>query len=318
MPSVLSMESAKVHGVCARDPEKTARFAKAWEIPRVYRTAEEMMEDPKIEIVYVATPNALHACHAAMALRYGKHVLVEKPFTVSEQQARYLQELAQKEGRFLMEAMWTRFFPATERLLELTADNAIGTVHNIRADFSFSRPYREGMPLYTPELGGGMLLDGGCYPLAFASMIYGRPPVRTMGLAEFAHGVDVRANVVMEFAEGGLASLFCGGDTPSAWDAVIFGETGKIEVPQFHAPSGFVVTSYKDGTVRQYSFPYPSGGYQFEFQEVMHCVEQGYLESPRWPLRQTVERTGVLERQLRAWGLQISCGADGGMSCLDC
>lgn len=296
---------AEVLAVASRTPGKAKSFAGKWGIPRSYESYEALVIDPDIDIVYIATPNSLHCTLAKLAMEHGKHVLVEKPIAMSAAQAREMAACAKENGVFLMQGIWTRFFPAVRELKALLHDGVIGSVHNLQADFAYSMPYIAGHRMFEPALGGGALMDVGIYSLAFASDIYGAAPVQAVGLANKAYGVDLRANGVLQFPGGGMASFFCSCDTRAPETCRIFGEKGWIEVPKFYAPSGFRVHLYGCDHAQEYTFPLDAEGFQYEITAVSDCVRQGLMGCPLLPLEETVALMEVMDKLRSDWGIRF-------------
>jgi predicted dehydrogenase len=175
--------SGRVVAVGSRSRESADRFADKFGIPNRHSSYEALVEDPQVDVVYVATPHPMHHGNALLALQAGKPVLVEKPFTMNAAEARELVETARSKRLFLMEAMWTRFLPHIAEIRGLLAANALGDIVSVSADHGQWFAEDPGFRLFAPELGGGALLDLGIYPVSFASMILG-PPDRIMALID--------------------------------------------------------------------------------------------------------------------------------------
>lgn len=203
----------------------------------------ELVADPKLDAVYIATPAALHRDHVALALEAGKPVLCEKPFTVTAAEARDLAALARTTGTFLMEAMWTRFIPAIQALKARIEAGEIGDVRMIQADLGFAVPYDPSNRFYAPELGGGALLDLGIYPLSLAWYLLGTPDAGQMLVGAAPNGVDARAAMVLRFPGGALASLSCSFDQRLANRAVVTGTRGSLALDApLYAPERITLT----------------------------------------------------------------------------
>src|SRR3954447_11081698 len=196
-------ENLDLVAVASRTIENASAFAEEFEVPRAYGDYDALLEDDAVEVVYIGTPIATHAELARRALRAGKHVLVEKAFTTTADDARGLAALAAREGRFLMEAMWMRFNPAFRRMLDEVEKGAIGEVRTVHAGFGI--PFPEDWNIWRPELGGGALLDMGVYPLTLAHLMLGRPE-SVMATGELRDdGLDVTASVYLRHGEGRFA-----------------------------------------------------------------------------------------------------------------
>ncbi len=289
--------------VGSRDRERAREFAERYGIPHYYDSYEELVADPDVEAVYVATPHPMHRRDALLALGQKKHVLVEKAFTMNAAEAREVVSAARGADRFLMEAMWTRFLPHVVEIRRLLSDGAIGPLVALHADhgkwFAKDPTHR----LFAPELGGGALLDLGVYPVSFASMVLGAPR-RVEALVDPAFtGVDGQTSMLFGYESGAHAVLTCTSRARSASRASIIGEDGRIEIEgDFYAPTAFSLVS-RSGATSRVEIPVEGRGLQFQAVEVHDCVRSGRHESSIMPLDETVEimatMDAVLERLTR-------------------
>ncbi len=171
------------YAIASRSEERAATFAREFGFPVAYGSYEALVADPRVDAVYIATPHPQHLPHAQLALRAGKPTLCEKPFTVNADEARALIATARESGVLLMEAMWTRFFPAYQQALEWLAAGEIGALTYLSAEIGFRSRASAESRLFDPALAGGALLDVGVYPVALAADCFGGPPVRMNALA---------------------------------------------------------------------------------------------------------------------------------------
>jgi dihydrodiol dehydrogenase / D-xylose 1-dehydrogenase (NADP) len=292
--SLKSIEDAELTAVSSRDAGRAAGYAGKYGAKRYYGSYEELVKDPDIDIIYVATPHSAHLDCTMMCLKAGKSVLCEKPFTINASQAKLLVDTAREQKVFLMEAMWTRYLPAIVKVRELSASGAIGEVRMIKADFGFRTDIIPQARLFNPDLGGGALLDVGIYPLSFASMILGSKPLKASGTSNTGiTGVDEQCAFLLTYEGGQLAVLSAAIRTHIPHDAWVLGTEGYIKIPDFwHADS---VELSRNGKVEILKLPYLSNGYAHEAIEAMDCLRQGRLESPVMPLDETVELMHVLD-----------------------
>ncbi|MDQ1255520.1 MAG: hypothetical protein QG656_112, partial [Candidatus Hydrogenedentes bacterium] len=166
-------KGAELAAVGSRRQETADRFGDSFGIPFRHASYEALANDPSVDVVYIATPNSLHKEHTLLCLDAGKAVLCEKPFALNAAEARAMVTAARERGLFLMEAMWTRFIPLTVHLRELLAENALGEIRMLTADFGFRGDFEPEGILWNRAYGGGSLLDVGVYPVSFASMLFG-------------------------------------------------------------------------------------------------------------------------------------------------
>ncbi len=200
---------AKLHSVHSRSAEKAKKFAATYGFKDSFNELELFLQDPELEIVYIATPNNLHAQHAIQCLEANKHVLVEKPFALNAAEAKQIQKTARQQNRFCMEAMWTRFMPLYQEVAALLHQNALGEVKYLEASFGYARAYDPEGREFNPKLGGGSLLDLGVYPISLALMLLGTPD-RVEGFCHKAKsGVDSMSQVSFHYNNGAVARLHC-------------------------------------------------------------------------------------------------------------
>ena len=202
-------DSGRIAAVGSRQMDSANRFADRFDIPNRHASYEALVADPGVEVVYVATPHPLHHSGALLALRAGKSVLVEKPFTMNAGEADDLVATARADGLFLMEAMWTRFLPHIAEIRRLLAEGALGEIVMVTADHGQWFPKDRDSRLFAPELGGGALLDLGVYPVSFASMVLGKPDRIAALIEPTFTGVDGQASMLFGYSNGAQAALTC-------------------------------------------------------------------------------------------------------------
>ena len=302
-----------IYAAGSRDQAKSEAFVQKYGGTKGYGSYEELVNDPDVDCVYVATPHPYHHDHALLALRAGKAVLCEKPFTVNTKEAEEVVAEARQRGLFLMEGMWSRCFPIIRKAKELAASGAIGTPRLIEADFGFGAgtvteagvlavTNPEGR-LFSPALAGGALLDVGVYPISLAQMFFGAPDkiaaVATLGTT----GVDENTGVLLHFANGAVAVLHTSIQTNTVQKATILGTGGRIEI---HAPwwCPQSLTVHRSGqeaeTIRE---PFTGGGFQFEAMHVAECLRAGKTESELITLDETLSILQTLDTVRREIGL---------------
>lgn len=296
------LPAAELVAVGSRQQETADAFGDEFDIPRRYASYGELVADPAVDVVYIGTPHSFHHRDALMALEAGKHLLVEKAFTLNGRQASEIIELARRKELFVMEAMWTRFFPLMARLRELLAEGALGQLKMVRADFSHSAPYDPRNRFFDPHLGGGALLDLGIYPISLASMVLGESQ-QVSGVAHIGEtGVDEQGACLLSYAEGALAVLSFSLRTDAPPEASISGTEGRIEIHgNWYSPASMTVTRGKES--QRIEMPFAGSGYQFEAVEVMARIRQGHTESEIMPLDETLAIMRVLDELRAQWGM---------------
>ena len=291
----------RVASVGSRDRVRAERFATAHGVPTTHHGYDELVEDPHVDVVYVATPHSHHREHALLAIAAGKHVLVEKAFTRNEAEAVEVLDAAREAGVFVMEAMWTRFLPHVAALRGVIARGEIGDVVNLSADhgqwFAFDPAHR----LYAPELAGGALLDLGVYPVSFALDLLGAPASVTAVGSLTETGVDGQVSVVLGYGDA-QATLSTTLWSRTATTAVVSGTAGRIEVEgAFYAPTSFRVVRH-DGSSWYYD-GFSGEGKQYQAAEVARRVAAGETQSPRMSWDSTLEVMRTLDEVRRQVGV---------------
>jgi predicted dehydrogenase len=291
-------DGGRVVAVGSRSADSAARFAQAHGIPDACSGYDALVGSPDVDAVYVATPHAQHADAVRGSLEAGKHVLCEKPMTTSAAETAHLADLARRHDRFLMEALWSRFLPASRILASLLEHGEIGEILTVEASLGFRFPFDPSHRLFAPELGGGALLDLGIYPVHLAHFVLGIPTtVRAIGHLG-SSGVDEHALVTMAFADGALAVAQCAIRADLACTARITGTAGAVELPAFmQCPVHLDVV--RPGNLRErIDAPFGAAPFHFEIDEVHRCIRTGRRESSTMPLADSVAIAATLDRAL--------------------
>ena len=293
------------YAIASRSGERAAAFAREFDFPVAYGSYEELVADPNVDAVYIATPHPQHLPHGQLALRAGKPTLCEKPFTVNAAEARALIATAHASGVLLMEAMWTRFFPAYQRALALLAAGEIGALTYLSAEIGFRSRAGAESRLFDPHLAGGALLDVGVYPVALAADCFGGRPMRMNALAHFGEtGVDERLALQFGYAGGGIASLRCSIRDEMAGRAHLMGERGEITM---HAPwwaCQRLTVRHAGQATQELDFPAAAEGYEYQLEEFARLLRAGERESARMPLAESLAIMETLDAVRAEIGLR--------------
>jgi predicted dehydrogenase len=295
---------AHVAAVGSRSTERADEFA-ARHGGTSYGDYAEMVQDPGVDIVYVATPHSLHAEHARLALDAGKAVLCEKPMTMDAASAQELFDHADARGGFLMEAMWMTCHPLVQEVRRLLTDPAHGTPRQVHADLGFVVNPEPTDRLADPELGAGVLLDMGIYPLTFASYFLGEPEELT-AVANVSGGVDTNLAIAGRYPGGAMAALTATMTCQSSRMASIATEIGRFDFSRdFHHPAAVTWTSYwePEGVTKAVTCDRQviGRGYGNEIVEAQRCLRAGLTESPMVPRAQTL----AILRQMDSLRVQL-------------
>ena len=289
------LPDAELAAVGARELSAAQAFASAYGARKAYGDYRQVVEDPDVDVVYVATPHALHHEHVMLAFDAGKPVLCEKALTVTEREAAELVGVARERELFFMEAMWMRCNPAVRRLQQLLDTGALGTVAQVRADLGFFVDAEPTDRLLDPTLGGGALLDMGIYPLTFAHLFLGEPAqVSAVGALSDA-GADLNLALALAYESGAVAALSASMTALSPRTASVATDLGRFDLPEpFHHPT--TVTWTSGDHVETFTEPVIGTGLANEALEVMRCLRNGEIESPLVPLDESVALMGLMDR----------------------
>jgi predicted dehydrogenase len=293
---------AQLVAVGSRSRDRAERFATGHGIPTTHLGYQALVDDPHVDAIYVATPHSEHLEHALLAIRAGKHVLVEKAFTRNAAEAEQVFAAAREAGVFVMEAMWTRFLPHVAALHQVLDAGEIGEIINVSADHGQLMAFDPSSRLYDPALAGGALLDLGVYPVSFAHDLLGTPDaVQAVGTLT-PTGVDGQVSIVLSYGERTQATLSTTLWAKTPTIAQISGTEGFVEVAgSFYGPSSFRVTRL-DGRVWTFEQP-GTKGLQFEAAEVARQVADGAVESPRMSWQGTLDVMRTLDEVRRQVGV---------------
>lgn len=264
---------------------------------------EALVEDDTVDVVYIATPHSRHAEDTHLALEAGCHVLCEKAFAVNAEEARGMAGAARREGRFLMEAMWTRFHPTISTVRRMVREGAVGPVRTATIDITTIRPTDPEDRLFKRELAGGTLLDLGIYPIAFTFDLFG-PPDRVQTSAQIGStGVDEQCAAIFTYENGLQVTWQASFRADAGRSLTLAGPEGRLHnsrnwwkgTPFQHIP--------RDGEPVAIGDPVDGHGYQFEIAHVCNCLRDGRTESPVMPLDESVAIMEVMDEIRDEWGL---------------
>jgi predicted dehydrogenase len=298
----------EVVAVGARRAGTSDEFAARFGIEHVHPSYEDLVADPDVDVVYVATPHPMHHQAALLAIEAGKAVLVEKPFTMDAGEARSLVAAARARGTFLMEAMWTRFLPHIDAVRDVLASGRLGDVVLVTAEHGQWFAEDPAFRLFAPELGGGALLDLGIYPVSFASMVLGTPAQVTAVSDPAFTGVDAQTSMVLRYAGGAHAVLTTTLRSATTNGASISGTDARIEIaPTFYRPTSFAIVG-RDGDREEIQTPTEGNGLRFQAAEVGRCLRAGLTESPLLALDETVSILETMDEVRSQIGLTYPPG----------
>lgn len=303
------LSDAEVLAIASRSEQKAREFADEYGIERAYGSYEELVSDPDVDLVYVATPHSHHYPHARLALEHDKPVLVEKAFTANAREAEELLRIAKERKVFITEAIWTRYMPLSLKVKELMASGIIGEPRILTATLCYMMEQKE--RIVRLDLCGGALLDLGVYVLNFARMYFGTDIVRTVtnchlgDFGKFANGakVDMMESISLSYADGRMANLQAGCLTLNDRQGIISGTDGYIRVDNVNCPELIEVWRNYELVERIERPADMVNGYEYQVLECKRCLEEGLLESPMMPHDETLAIMSQMDELRQEWGV---------------
>mmetsp|Transcript_20871 Transcript_20871/g.31080 ORF Transcript_20871/g.31080 Transcript_20871/m.31080 type:complete len:359 (+) Transcript_20871:39-1115(+) len=289
------VKQARIIGVCSRSKQSASAFIEKHQLDDAvaYDSIDTMVNNDKIDVIYVASPHTLHYTHTLQALEGKKHVLCEKPVTLNTQQYQHLIQIANQHKRFLMQALWTRFFPLTHQIQQIIKTGTIGKLRALTADFGFVNDMTNER-LFKPELGGGALLDIGIYVVNWAQLLLGEDKTPTSVKAHAVlypeYGTDEQCTIAIQYQDR-LASLICTLASNTPRECVIMGDKGTIRIHRPHWCPTKATLTLDNGETKIIECPLPqqlekvqfnfdnSQGLFYEAQHVTDALLEGSTES---------------------------------------
>ncbi|HSO88049.1 MAG TPA: Gfo/Idh/MocA family oxidoreductase [Draconibacterium sp.] len=291
------LPNANLYAVSSRDLQRANDFKSKYGFDVAYGSYIEMVNDPKVDAVYIATPHAYHHDHAMLCLNHKKAVLCEKAFAINKNEAEEMIACAKENNTFLMEAFWTMFQPSFIQAMEILKSGELGKLHIVRSDFAFNAPFIEEKRLYNVNLGGGSLLDIGLYPVFAALTSLGKPKT----VKTFAHfsstGAEESISIIFKYTGGEMANLTSSFAAHSPTQTEYWCENGYMILnPRWFMPTN--ITVVKNGEEpRSFRPGHNEGfGYQYEAAHVMKCLDEGKIESDRMTWQTTLDLMETLDR----------------------
>jgi predicted dehydrogenase len=304
--AIAPSKKGKILAVASRSKERAAAFAKTYEIEKIYTDYEQMLADPEIDIIYIATPHNFHYQQAKMCLEAGKHVLVEKPCTVNAEQMRKLVELAESKKLLLQEALWSRFMPCLSQLRQLLNEGIIGDIQYIQSEIGFAFQNREKSRLLKAELAGGSLLDLGIYSITVSQFFLQEHPDRVDAMGQLTdQQVDGHVFANMSYASGRYAQFTCSMLSQTSNTMRIVGTEGYVNLPACFWDTDKADVFRDNKLVQTIDIPHPVNGFEYEIEQSMLCIEQNKRCSDLMSHHDSVEVLNVMDNIRKQIGVQF-------------
>lgn len=299
--AIKNVPEAQLVAVASRKKETADKFADEFGIPLRFEGYETMAASPEIDAAYIAVPHSGHMSCSCLMMNGGKHVICEKPMAVTLREAKEMFACAQKNGVFLVEAMWARLVPGTIKLLELVDSGLIGDVLGVEGKFCYTMDEDEmDHHVFAPCHGGGSLLDVGVYGLNFASWYLGKDVEHISAETSFYGGVDSHTCVLMKYKSGAIADISSAILLRKPNEGAVYGTKGYIRMERFYAPQKLEIC-LNDGTRETIDVPYRGNGFEEQIAHMCDCVSKGLTSSPI----NTPEQTLYITEQMDSIRAQI-------------
>lgn len=294
----------ELYAVASRSLEKAQAFAAEEGVLHAYGSYEAMLQDEKVDLVYVATPHSHHAEHMKLCIAHRKAILCEKAFTGNARQAKEVLDMAKAAGVLVAEAIWTRYMPSRQIICDLIAEGAIGEPKVLTANLGYALAHVE--RILRPELAGGALLDLGVYTLNFASMVFGDDVVRMeSSVGMFDTGVDYAESVTLYYRDGRMAQLLSTAMASTDRRGIVYGTKGRLVTDNVNNPHWIEV--YDGGNcdtpVRTIHVPEQITGYEYQVEACMRALETGALECPEMPHAEILHIMQTMDELRAQWGM---------------
>lgn len=302
--TLAQMPNVEGYAIASRDGRKAENFRSEFGIRKAYGSYEELVNDPNIDLVYIATPHSLHYAHARLCILHGKPVLCEKSFMMNARQTADIFELAEKRRIFITEAIWTRYMPLSIKMQQLIQEGIIGRPYMLTANLGYPVSHKE--RILNPMLGGGALLDLGVYVLNFAAMAFGKDVVRTVSACQKTEtNVDAQDSIVQFYSEDRMAQLACSIYAKTDRLGIISGEEGHLIIENLNNPEAIRIVN-KDYQVREeIRQPHQITGFEYQVNASLEALEEGWLESPYMPHSESLRIMQQMDALRFAWGVKF-------------
>lgn len=304
MRTLPHVDGVSCAAVASRDLAKAKNFAARYDVPKAYGNYVELMQDPKVDVVYVATPHSHHYKHMKLCIENDKHILCEKAFTLNATQAKEILDLAQKKNLFVLEGMWTRFLPMTKHLREIIDSEKLGRATSLSVSLHHNNIAKE--RVFNPELGGGTLLNLGVYLVNFASMLFGDNVKSITSSAVLTDtGVDAHNAMIFTYEDGKVATLNASSVALSRGEASIYCEKGYIFIPQGEKmPEAYLFDNKHKLVEKIVADPFETG-FEYQLRAIKLALEEDRTECPEMSHDMTILMMERMDELRKQWGMKF-------------
>ncbi|MCP1111312.1 putative dehydrogenase [Lachnospiraceae bacterium PF1-21] len=298
------MSEASSYAIASRSLDKALAFKEEHGFEKAYGSYEELVGDPEVELVYVATPHSRHHEDAILCIENGKPVLVEKSFTANASQARAVLELAKERQVFAAEAIWTRYMPSRRMVQEIIDSGKIGKVISVTANLGYDL---KAVPrMHDPALAGGALLDVGIYPMQFAAMYLGVDEIEEVisTCTKSETGVDLTNGIILKYRSGQMAILHSSMLESTEQYGIIYGEKGYLIAKNINNIDCIEVYNSERELLQTLSVPEQISGYEYEVLAAKAAIKSGQIECVEIPHQETLKVMMLMDEIRGQWGLK--------------
>jgi len=299
-------EDCVLIAVGSRSQASADDFNREFPVKYAHDSYEALVQNPEVDVIYIATPHNLHHETTLLCLRHNKAVLCEKPFAMNKKQATEMIAMARERKIFLMEALWTKFHPHYIKMQEMVAQGLLGEIKSVLVNFGFKPTAPVPARLFDPELGGGTLMDIGIYNVFIAMSILGKPDQIDAVITPSPTGVDEQCAILFRYKTGALAQLFSTFSSNLATEADVCGTEGRIRLTSRFYETSSSVEYYNEGVNTKQIIPIQKEagfGYQYEARHVNECLRKGLTESPVMTFADTLLLIETLDEIRRIAGI---------------
>jgi len=290
--------------VASRNADRGRAFADTHQIETVYDDYEKLYQDHSLDAVYIATPHNFHLEQALAAIACGKHLLVEKPLTVTAADSEKLFAAAKAKGVFVMEAMWSLFLPVYQQANAWLADDRIGEVSGVRSSFGFVVPRKPDDRLLNPALAGGVLLDMGIYTVATSQWFMQADPEEIASQVRLGPtGVDETCAIQLHYPSGKASQLLCSFENKYDNELTVFGNKGRIIIHRNFWQAEKISLAGNDDSAQTVDCPFEVNGFEYQIRHVVQCIAEGKPESELMTHERTLANQRIMDVVRRGAGL---------------
>lgn len=302
--TINGMPDVEAYAVASRQYGKAAAFAGRFGFTRAYGSYEELVEDPAVDLVYVATPHSLHYDHVRLCLSHGKAVLCEKAFMANAREAEEVTRMSEENNVFLAEAIWTRYMPFQKTVRDIVYSGAIGRPMMLSAHLGYPVASKE--RIMRPELGGGALLDLGVYALNFALMMFGTDISRmTSSCMKSDTGVDLQNSIILEYSDGMIADLQSTALCASDRQGIVCGDRGYIVCDNINNMLKAELYDAGHTLIGTYNAPTQITGFEYQVQACIDAIREGMIETPYMPHSESIRVMRIMDSLRSSWGVRF-------------